>query len=99
MEVQDSGIGISPDNQKQLFRHGFTTRKEGHGFGLHSSAVYVKEMGGETGLESPGLGLGAIFWMELPIDKLAMEQEAVAEQTQEHLTGELVDGSEVQHAK
>ncbi len=36
ISVIDNGVGIAAEHMKDLFRHGFTTRKSGHGFGLHS---------------------------------------------------------------
>jgi len=45
ISIRDNGCGISKENQKKIFNHGFTTKKEGHGFGLHSCANYLKEMG------------------------------------------------------
>jgi signal transduction histidine kinase len=38
VSVIDNGIGIAPENLNKIFGHGFTTRKDGHGFGLHSGA-------------------------------------------------------------
>ena len=70
IEVSDNGIGISQENLNKLFQHGFTTRKDGHGFGLHSSALAAKEMNGSLTAHSDGLGHGATFTLELPI-KLA----------------------------
>jgi two-component system, NtrC family, sensor kinase len=66
MEVADNGMGIAPENLTRIFRHGFTTRKEGHGFGLHSGALAAKEMGGTLNARSDGPGLGATFSLELP---------------------------------
>ncbi len=65
--VSDNGIGISPENMPRIFTHGFTTRKEGHGFGLHSSAATAKEMGGVLTVQSGGVGHGATFTLELPL--------------------------------
>jgi len=65
--VRDNGVGISPENLKQIFSHGFTTKRDGHGFGLHSGALAAKEMGGELSVASEGLGCGATFTLELPI--------------------------------
>ena len=53
LEVSDSGPGISPQDLTQVFRHGFTTKPGGHGFGLHSSANAAKEMGGSLSARSP----------------------------------------------
>jgi PAS domain S-box-containing protein len=64
--VSDTGVGIAPENLNHIFRHGFTTKKEGHGFGLHSSAILAQEMGGTLRVESEGLGKGATFTLELP---------------------------------
>jgi signal transduction histidine kinase len=64
--VRDEGEGISVDNPKRLFAHGFTTRKSGHGFGLHSSALAALEMRGRLTAHSDGPGRGATFTVELP---------------------------------
>jgi PAS domain S-box-containing protein len=65
--VIDNGIGISADTMGRLFRHGFTTRKSGHGFGLHSGALAARELGGSLTAHSDGPGCGAIFTLELPL--------------------------------
>jgi signal transduction histidine kinase len=67
VEVSDNGVGISPENLDQIFAHGFTTRKNGHGFGLHSSALAAKEMGGTLKVHSEGRGKGATFTVEIPV--------------------------------
>ena len=64
--VKDNGVGIAPENLTRIFGHGFTTKKDGHGFGLHSGALAVKEMGGTISVRSEGLGKGAEFILELP---------------------------------
>lgn len=64
--VQDNGIGIPWENLDRIFGHGFTTRANGHGFGLHSSANAAKEMKGSLTVESAGPNLGACFTLELP---------------------------------
>ena len=66
ISVADNGIGISPENLARIFNHGFTTRKNGHGFGLHSGALAAKEMGGSLAVQSDGPGKGATFTLELP---------------------------------
>jgi signal transduction histidine kinase len=68
IRVEDNGEGIAPENLARLFSHGFTTRKNGHGFGLHSSALAAKEMAGTLMAHSDGPGKGAVFSLELPID-------------------------------
>ncbi|MDO8942196.1 MAG: ATP-binding protein, partial [Desulfobacterales bacterium] len=67
--VADNGVGIPPENLNRIFSHGFTTKKEGHGFGLHSSALAAKEMGGSLTVRSDGPGQGATFTLELPVDR------------------------------
>jgi PAS domain S-box-containing protein len=67
MTVTDNGVGIPPENLTRIFGHGFTTRKDGHGFGLHSSALAAKEMGGSLSVLSEGPGKGATFTLELPV--------------------------------
>jgi len=68
LSVADNGIGIEPENLNRIFQHGFTTRKTGHGFGLHSGALAAKEMGGRVWVDSKGLGQGAVFTVELPLE-------------------------------
>jgi PAS domain S-box-containing protein len=69
IQVIDTGVGIAPENLTLIFSHGFTTRKSGHGFGLHSGALAAKEMGGSLTAQSAGLGRGATFVLELPMQK------------------------------
>ena len=68
LQVADNGIGISPENLTRIFSHGFTTRKDGHGFGLHSGALAAKELGGSMTAFSEGPGKGATFTLELPVE-------------------------------
>lgn len=66
VEVQDSGKGIAPENLARVFQHGFTTRDEGHGFGLHTAANAATEMDGHLDCTSEGAGHGALFHLTLP---------------------------------
>ena len=68
ISVKDNGIGIAPENLVRIFSHGFTTRKNGHGFGLHSGFLAAKEMGGSLSVQSDGPGRGAVFTLELPLN-------------------------------
>lgn len=68
VEVEDNGVGITPENLTRIFTHGFTTKKKGHGFGLHSSALAAKELAGSLTAASPGPGQGATFTLVLPIE-------------------------------
>jgi PAS domain S-box-containing protein len=65
--VTDTGVGIPPENLERIFSHGFTTRKDGHGFGLHSCALAAKELGGALRAASAGRDLGATFTLTLPL--------------------------------
>jgi signal transduction histidine kinase/integral membrane sensor domain MASE1 len=67
IQVRDEGRGIAPEVREKLFVHGFTTRKDGHGFGLHTSALAAQLLGGRLMLESEGLGKGAVATLELPL--------------------------------
>jgi signal transduction histidine kinase len=65
--VRDSGCGVATENMTRIFAHGFTTKTDGHGFGLHNSAVAAQEMKGSLTVHSDGPGQGAIFTLELPL--------------------------------
>jgi PAS domain S-box-containing protein len=65
--VADNGVGIPKENLTRIFQHGFTTRRDGHGFGLHSGAIAAKELGGDLMAQSDGPGRGATFTLELPV--------------------------------
>lgn len=67
ISVEDNGNGISPDALEQIFNFGFTTKEKGHGFGLHSSILAAKELGGDIRAESEGEGMGAKFILTIPI--------------------------------
>ena len=68
ISVIDNGIGIAPENLPRVFDHGFTTRRNGHGFGLHSGVLTAKAMGGSLTASSEGRGRGARFDLELPLE-------------------------------
>jgi len=70
LSVQDSGIGISRDNLTSIFAQRFTTKPEGQGIGLHSSALAAKQLGGRLHAESAGPGLGAKFTLSLPLSPM-----------------------------
>jgi signal transduction histidine kinase len=69
IEVADNGIGIPAENMTKIFNHGFSTRKGGHGFGLHSGSIAAKELGGSLTAHSDGPGKGATFVLELPLNR------------------------------
>ncbi|MBT9555607.1 MAG: PAS domain S-box protein [Myxococcales bacterium] len=67
VEVKDTGVGIPPQYLTEIFNHGFTTKSNGHGFGLHASANSAKAMRGSLEASSEGLDCGACFRLELPV--------------------------------
>jgi signal transduction histidine kinase len=76
LRVIDNGVGIPPENLQKIFQHGFTTRSDGHGFGLHSSAITARNLGGALAASSDGVGKGATFTLELAA---ATTEQAVGE--------------------
>ncbi|MBX3209978.1 MAG: GHKL domain-containing protein [Labilithrix sp.] len=66
IEVADNGVGIPAENLTKIFGYGFTTKSDGHGFGLHSSACAAVEMGGRLEARSDGPGRGATFTLAVP---------------------------------
>ena len=70
VSVKDDGEGIAAENMTRIFAHGFTTRKEGHGFGLHSCALAAIEMNGHLTAHSDGPGKGAQFTLHIPLHRI-----------------------------
>ena len=68
LQVQDNGLGIKPEHLTQIFAQGFTTKKKGHGFGLHMAALSAKNLGGRLTVHSDGEGQGATFTLELSVE-------------------------------
>lgn len=75
-EVSDNGHGIAPEVMPNIFAMGFTTRTEGHGFGLHTAANLAQEMGGSLTAHSAGVGQGATFILEIPARSEAARRAA-----------------------
>lgn len=71
IEVADNGVGVSPEHLPRLFSQGFTTRNDGHGFGLHFSALMAEDLNGSLSCASAGMGQGAMFAVELPLQVAA----------------------------
>lgn len=67
VRISDNGCGIREDNLEKIFNHGFTTKDEGHGFGLHTCANFMTEMGGSLVAESEGEGEGSTFVVRFPL--------------------------------
>lgn len=84
-EVEDSGVGISSQNQRKLFQHFSRIQAEGvkpvagSGLGLAISQQIVERMGGEMGVKSE-VGRGSCFWFQLPLglpDDVRIAEQAV----------------------
>jgi PAS domain S-box-containing protein len=67
LQVRDTGVGIKAEHLTRIFAQGFTTKQDGHGFGLHSSALAAKLIGGTLRADSPGEGQGATFTLDVPV--------------------------------
>jgi sensor domain CHASE-containing protein len=67
IEVTDNGVGIPEASVVKVFQLGFTTKVNGHGFGLHTSANAAHQMGGSLNVHSAGPGQGATFVLDLPL--------------------------------
>jgi signal transduction histidine kinase len=68
LAVEDTGVGMSEKVLAALWRFGFTTKQEGHGFGLHNSANAAREIGATIDAYSAGPGLGSRFSVRIPIE-------------------------------
>jgi C4-dicarboxylate-specific signal transduction histidine kinase len=77
ISVRDTGHGIAEEHLANIFRFGFTTKVDGNGFGLHSSALAMSEMGGAIRMHSDGVGQGALFTITLPLHQDDSEEPSV----------------------
>ena len=66
--MEDNGIGIEKKDISRVFEFGFKKIDGGHGYGLHHSAIMVNELGGKIRVLSDGLGKGARFELNIPMD-------------------------------
>ncbi|MCB1050437.1 MAG: GHKL domain-containing protein [Acidobacteria bacterium] len=67
LEISDNGIGYDSSIRQRMFTLGFTTKLEGHGFGLHYCALAVKDLNGQLETQSAGLYKGSTFTITLSI--------------------------------
>jgi PAS domain S-box-containing protein len=66
ISVTDSGVGMSEVVMANLWQFGYTTKADGHGFGLHNSANAAQEIGATIAAFSAGAGAGSRFVLRLP---------------------------------
>jgi PAS domain S-box-containing protein len=65
--IEDTGPGMTAATLGKLWQFGFTTKRNGHGFGLHASANAARDIGATLAAASDGPGRGARFSVRLPI--------------------------------
>ena len=68
ISVADNGVGIASEHLPRIFGYGFTTKKDGHGFGLQCALLAARRMGGDLRVHSEGVGKGAVFTLDLPFN-------------------------------
>jgi len=68
LEISDTGPGIPPGRQSQVFRPFFSTKARGTGLGLSTTLRIVTEHGGSLNLHSEP-GKGSCFTIRLPMDR------------------------------
>jgi signal transduction histidine kinase len=66
IQIQDTGVGITPENVERLFEPFFTTKKNGTGLGLAISHRIVLEHRGTIRVQSEP-GKSSVFSLSLPV--------------------------------
>ncbi|MBF0357791.1 MAG: response regulator [Magnetococcales bacterium] len=69
LAVSDNGCGIPPEKLTEIFRYGFSTKKRGTGFGLHSAAIFIQSLGGSIEAHSAGRNQGTEMVVILPLKR------------------------------
>lgn len=71
--VADSGPGVAHIEKEKVFQkfhqsgNDRTVRKQGWGLGLSIAQEIINAHNGQIGVESAGLGQGAVFWFQIPV--------------------------------
>jgi signal transduction histidine kinase len=83
IDIEDNGVGISPENQKKLFESSFTTKSpdEGTGLGLGIARRFVRSHGGDIEFVSSKPFEKTVFRLRLPIAVNSMRQGSAASQS------------------
>jgi len=94
ISIHDTGMGLTPDKQAQLFQpfNRLGQEKgavEGTGIGLATTKQLVELMGGAIGVES-SVGVGSVFWFELVSD--SVPHRAASEYNAQKLTPKIYAG-------
>ncbi len=75
LDVSDNGIGIDTKTSRLIFAAGYTTKKQGSGLGLHSTANFVVGSGGQIHPLSDGIGHGATMRVMLRLSSVTPVEE------------------------
>ncbi len=67
VDIADNGVGIANEEITRIFQQGYSHKVGGNGFGLHFCGNVIAEMNGHISVHSRGVGLGAVFTIELPV--------------------------------
>ncbi len=76
LSIADNGIGIVPETREKMFRHHFTTKKSGHGYGLVTCGTIIRNHGVEFGIESER-NVGTTFTFDFPTSFSESEEDKV----------------------
>ena len=68
VSIKDSGPGIEPERQRQIFQPNYTTRQGGTGLGLFVVQHYARQLGYDINLQSE-VGKGSTFSVSIPLKK------------------------------
>jgi signal transduction histidine kinase len=98
--VADTGCGINKQHLQSIFSYGFSTKLTGNGFGLHSSALAISNIGGTISVESDGWGQGARFIVRFPLQGTNPDWASPADRAglpgpEDHSTAERSTGNAV----
>jgi signal transduction histidine kinase/DNA-binding NarL/FixJ family response regulator len=89
-EVEDSGVGISAEDQERIFdpfvQGSNLTLQKGTGLGLSIARTYVELMGGQVSVESTP-GKGSIFRVEVPVERAEESEVRGAEIKRQRVLG------------
>ena len=84
--VSDEGVGMTPDQVRNLFTKELATsqagtaNEKGFGFGLNICQEYAKEIGGTIKASSEGVGKGSTFTFHIPAEQFQLlEEESIEE--------------------
>jgi len=73
ISFKDTGCGILNENFIKIFEHGYTTKADGNGFGLHSVGNIINSMGGQVSVKSDGINKGSEFIVKLPLENIKIK--------------------------